>query len=187
MPNESTQVTQLLQQWAGGDERAFAALVPIVYRDLRRLAHRQLECERADHTLESSALVNEAFLRLLDQPPCDVKNRGHFVAVAVRLMRQILVDYARARGAHKRDGGRRLDIEALANMPIKESTPLIDLDDALEALSRIDTRQAQIVDMKFFGGLSIPEISTALGISRATVERDWTTARVWLHRQMTGS
>jgi RNA polymerase sigma factor (TIGR02999 family) len=187
MPHDqSNQVSQLLHQWAQGDEHAFAELVPIVYTELRRLAHRHLEFERPEHTLQSAALVNEAFLRLLDKQPGKLQNRGHFVAVASRLMRQILVDYARTRGAGKRDGGCRIDIEVLANLPVVDDTQLIGLDDALEALSSIDERQAKIVDMKFFGGLSIPEICAVLGLSHATVERDWSTARVWLHRQMVG-
>jgi RNA polymerase sigma factor (TIGR02999 family) len=183
----SGDVTQLLRHWAQGDESALAALVPVMHRELRRLAHYHLKSERADHTLQSTALVNEAFLRLLGNQPLELQNRSHFIAVASRLMRQILVDYARSRGASKRDGGCRIALENLADLPGAEDTELIALDQALDELSRFDARQARIVEMKFFGGLSAPEISDVLGISRATVDRDWATARVWLHRQMSGA
>ena len=185
MPEDrSVQVTSLLQQWVQGDERALEELVPAVYNELRRLAHHHLQSERSEHTLQSTALVNEAFLRLLGDQPAELRNRAHFIAIASRLMRQILVDYARSRRADKRDGGRRIDVEALANLPIKGDAQLLALDEALEELSRIDERQAKIVDMKFFGGLSATAISQVLNLSRATVDRDWATARVWLHRQM---
>jgi RNA polymerase sigma factor (TIGR02999 family) len=188
MPEEpSGDVTQLLRHWARGDESALGALVPVMHRELRRLAHYHLKSERADHTLQSTALVNEAFLRLLGSQPVELQNRSHFIAVASRLMRQILVDYARGRGASKRDGGCRIALENLADLPGAEDTELIALDQALDELSRFDARQARIVEMKFFGGLSAPAISEVLGISRATVDRDWATARVWLHRQMSGT
>jgi RNA polymerase sigma factor (TIGR02999 family) len=183
----SGDVTQLLRHWAQGDESALGALVPVMHRELRRLAHYHLKSERADHTLQSTALVNEAFLRLLGSQPVELQNRSHFIAVASRLMRQILVDYARSRGASKRDGGCRIALENLADLPGAEDTELVALDQALDELSRLDARQARIVEMKFFGGLSAPEISGVLGISRATVDRDWATARVWLHRQMSGT
>ena len=185
MPEEPPgQVTQLLQHWVQGDEQALNDLVPVVYQELRRLAHYYLQSERADHTLQSTALVNEAFARLLGAQPAELQNRAHFIAVASRLMRQILVDHARGRRASKRDGGRRIDIEELVELPNGGDAELIALDDALNELSRMDERQAKIVEMKFFGGLSAPEISRVLGLSRATVDRDWSTARVWLHQQM---
>jgi RNA polymerase sigma factor (TIGR02999 family) len=188
MPEDvSGEVTGLLQRWVRGDDKALGDLVPVVYQELRRLAHHQLQSERADHTLQSTALVNEAFLRLLGSQPAELQNRGHFIAVASRLMRQILVDYARSRGASKRDAGCRIDIEALANLPVQGDAQLVALDDALQELSRLDERQSKIVEMKFFGGLSVPEISEVLGLSHSTVERDWATARVWLHRQMNGT
>jgi RNA polymerase sigma factor (TIGR02999 family) len=188
MPEDvSGEVTGLLQRWVRGDDKALGDLVPVVYQELRRLAHHQLQSERADHTLQSTALVNEAFLRLLGSQPAELQNRGHFIAVASRLMRQILVDYARSRGASKRDAGCRIDIEALANLPVQGDAQLVALDDALQELSRLDQRQSKIVEMKFFGGLSVPEISEVLGLSHSTVERDWATARVWLHRQMNGT
>ncbi len=187
MPDDQKgQVTELLRHWKEGDEKALRALVPLVYKELRRLAHYHLQSERPDHTLQSTALVHEAYLRLLGGHPVELHNRAHFVAVASRLMRQILVDYARQRRADKRDGGCKVtfDMDAL---PVNGDAELLALDDALDELARIDERQGKIVEMKFFGGLSAPEISQVLGISRATVDRDWATARVWLHRQMNRS
>jgi RNA polymerase sigma factor (TIGR02999 family) len=180
----SSQVTELLQHWVQGDERALHDLVPVVYQELRRLARYHLESERTEHTLQSTALVHEAFLRLLGGQPVELQNRAHFIAVASRLMRQILVDYARNRRALKRDGGSRIDFEELAKLAVRADEDLVALDDALDELSRLDERQGKIVELKFFGGLSAPEISELLGVSRATVDRDWATARVWLHRQM---
>jgi RNA polymerase sigma factor (TIGR02999 family) len=185
MPEDpSGQVTQLLQHWVQGDEKALRDLIPVVYQELRRLARSHLQSERPNHTLQSTALVNEAFVRLLGAQPVELQNRAHFIAVASRLMRQILVDYARNRRAQKRDGGCRIDFDALLDLPINGDAELVALDDALEELSRIDERQAKIVEMKFFGGLSAPEISQVLGLSRATVDREWSTARIWLHQQM---
>jgi len=186
MSQESTgQVSQLLQLWVGGNQQALTELTPLVYDELRRMAHRQLLGERADHTLQSTALVNEAFIRFLGSHPAQLQNKGHFIAVASRLMRQILVDHARTRQATKRDGGHRLDLEALDNLAINDDAQLLALDDALKSLSQIDERQARIVDMKFFGGLTAPAISDVLGLSLATVERDWAFARLWLRKQMT--
>jgi RNA polymerase sigma factor (TIGR02999 family) len=185
MPQDQKgQVTELLLHWKKGDENALRALVPLVYKELRRLAHYHLQAERPDHTLQSTALVHEAYVRMLGGQPAELQNRAHFIAVASRLMRQILVDYARSRRANKRDGGRRIEFDDMAALPVTGDAELVALDDALQELSRIDDRQGKIVEMKFFGGLSAPEISQVLGISRATVDRDWATARVWLHRQM---
>jgi len=185
MPDDQKgQVTELLRHWKEGDEKALRALVPLVYKELRSLAHYHLQSERPDHTLQSTALVHEAYLRLLGGRPVELQNRAHFVAVASRLMRKILVDYARGRRANKRDGGCKIEFDDMASLPVAGDANLLALDDALDALSRIDERQGKIVEMKFFGGLSAPEISQVLGISRATVDRDWATARVWLHRQM---
>ncbi|HTW81979.1 MAG TPA: ECF-type sigma factor [Terracidiphilus sp.] len=185
MPDDlSGQVTELLQHWKQGDEKALADLLPLVYKELRRLAHYHLQSERSDHTLQSTALVHEAYLRLMGGQPLELNNREHFVAVASRLMRQVLVDYARERRASKRDGGCRIAVEYLDALAVFADAELIALDDALKELSRLDQRQGRIVEMKFFGGLSAPEISRVMGLSRATVDRDWATARVWLHRQM---
>jgi RNA polymerase sigma factor (TIGR02999 family) len=182
--DQSDRFVDLLQHWKQGDEEAFHALVPLVYKELRRLAHYHLQSERPDHTLQSTALVHEAYIRLLGSKPVNLQNRAHFIAVASRIMRQILVDYARERCAAKRDGGCRIAFEYLDALPVPGDAELLALDDALTELSSIDERQGKIVEMKFFGGLSAPEISEVLGISRATVDRDWATARIWLHRQM---
>jgi RNA polymerase sigma factor (TIGR02999 family) len=183
--DRSGQVTELLHDWKKGNEEALRALVPLVYKELRRLAHYHLQSERPDHTLRSTALVHEAYLRLLRGQPVELQNRAHFIAVASRLMRRILVDYARSRRSSKRDGGCKIAFDDLAALPVTGDSELLALDDALEELSRIDERQGKIVEMKFFGGLSTPEICQVLGISRATVDRDWATARVWLYRQIT--
>jgi RNA polymerase sigma factor (TIGR02999 family) len=185
MSEPSGQVSQLLQQWVKGDQGALGAVAPVIYQELRRLAHYHLRSERADHTLQSTALVNEAFIRLIGNQPAQLHNRAHFVAIASRLMRQILVQYARTRRAGKRDGGLRISLEDVKDLPIAGDDELVALDDALNELTRIDDRQGKIVQMKFFGGLSSQDISEVLGISLATVERDWATARIWLRREMT--
>jgi RNA polymerase sigma factor (TIGR02999 family) len=182
--DQSGEYTQLLQHWRQGDEKALRVMVPLVYKELRRLAHYQLQSERPDHTLQSTTLVHEAYIRVLGGQPAGLQDRAHFIAVAARLMRQVLVDYARERRALKCDGGCRINIEYLDVLTISGDAELLALNDALDELSRTDERQAEIVEMKFFGGLSAPEISEVLGISRATVDRDWATARIWLHRQM---
>jgi RNA polymerase sigma factor (TIGR02999 family) len=174
----------LLRQWKSGDSKALAAMLPQVYDELRRVAHRQLQRERADHTLQSTALVHEAYLRLLGNRPADLNDRMHFVAIASKLIRQVLVDYARERQALKRDGGQRIDISYLDALAVGNDEDLLSLNEALEHLSRFDERQAKIVEMKFFGGLTAPGIGEVLGISLATVERDWAVARLWLRKQM---
>jgi RNA polymerase sigma factor (TIGR02999 family) len=184
MSEDPGQVSVLLQQWVHGDPDALGALAPVIYQELRRLAHYHLKSERANHTLQSTALVNEAFLQLIGGHPNQLQNRGHFVAIASRLMRQILVQYARGRRASKRDGGQRIALDEIEDLPVADDDELVALDDALEQLMHIDERQCKIVQMKFFGGLTAPEIAEVLGISLATVERDWATARVWLRREM---
>jgi RNA polymerase sigma factor (TIGR02999 family) len=184
MSVDSGQISGLLQRWVKGDHEALDAVAPVIYQELRRLAHYQLKSERANHTLQSTALVHEAFIQLMGSQPSQLQNRAHFVAIASRLMRQILVQYARRRRASKRDGGNRIALEEIAELPVAGDEELVALDDALEALTRIDDRQSRIVQMKFFGGLSASEISEVLGISLATVERDWATARIWLRREM---
>lgn len=177
-------VSELLSKWEGGDREAFDALVQRIYRELRRQAHRYLRDERAGHTLQTTALVHEAYLRLHDKGPTHFENRAHFFAISAQLMRQILVDHARARKAAKRDGGARLALEDVAPLLPSEGVDLIELDEALKSLARLDAQQSLIVDLRFFGGLSIEETSQVLGISPATVKREWTTARTWLHREM---
>jgi RNA polymerase sigma factor (TIGR02999 family) len=184
MSERSGQVSELLQQWVKGNHGALDAVTPVIYQELRRLAHYYLRAERPGHTLQSTALVNEAFIRLMGSQPAQLQDRAHFVAIASRLMRQILVQYARKRRASKRDGGKRMVLEDSADLSIAGDDELVALDDALEELTRIDDRQAKIVQMKFFGGLSEPEIAETLGISKATVGREWSTARIWLRREM---
>jgi RNA polymerase sigma factor (TIGR02999 family) len=177
-------VTQLLNRWKSGEEYALHELVSIVYEELRRLAHYHLQSERPGHTLQSTALVHEAYLRLVGGQPVTLHNREHFFAVASRLMRQILVDYARSRQAEKRDGGCRVSLSNAVDIPINKDEDLVVLDEALEELARIDERQARIVELKFFGGLSSNSAASVLSISPATVEREWAVARLWLHRRI---
>jgi RNA polymerase sigma factor (TIGR02999 family) len=184
VPEQSASLSGFLQHWRDSGEEGLQALIPAIYKELQRLAHYHRQSERTNHTLETTALVHEVYLRLAGGPPVEPACRSRFIAVATRLMRQILVDYARARGAMKRDGGCRVAWEDAVALPIERDSELVALDEALTELSRIDERQGKIVEMKFFGGFSAPEISEALGISRATIDRDWATARVWLHRRM---
>jgi RNA polymerase sigma factor (TIGR02999 family) len=183
----SSQVTQLLCRWRGGDRAALDALMPLVYRELRRIAQHYLAQERREHTLQSTALVNEAYLRLVGQDLPQWQNRAHFFAVAAQMMRQILVDHARARAAAKR-GGDACKMELDESMAVAQRTDVdvLALDDALHKLSELDPQQGKIVELRFFAGLSIEDTSEALGISPATVKRDWTTARAWLFREMSG-
>lgn len=177
-------VSELLAKWQDGDPEALAALVPLVYADLRKLARRYLRNERPGHTLQSTALVHEAYLRLAKQEKVHFENRAHFFAVSAKLMRQILIDYARGQHAAKRDAGIKLVLdEAIAPRAFR-AINLVVLDDALKELSRLDEQQGRIVELRFFGGLSIEETSQVLGVSPATVKRDWTTARLWLQRQV---
>jgi RNA polymerase sigma factor (TIGR02999 family) len=177
-------VTELLVKWKGGDQKALHALLPLVYDELRRLAGRYLRSERPDHTLRGTELVHEAYLRLVDQQPGQLQTRAQFFGVAARLMREILVDYARSRRALKRDYRMTLALDAAVELPQKRDFDLLALDDALNELSRLDEQQARIVELRFFGGLSIEETADILQISPATVKRDWATARAWLYREI---
>jgi len=177
-------ISQLLQKWRAGDSEALNSLVPLVYADLRRLAHHHLQKQRSDHTLQSTALVHEAYLRLAKHEKMRFENRAHFFAVLAKIMRQILVDYARNQHAAKRDAGIKLVLdEAIAPIPLRQIN-LIVIDDALQALSRLDSRQGQIVELRFFGGLSLEETALVLGVSVSTVQREWVTARLWLKKQL---
>jgi RNA polymerase sigma-70 factor (ECF subfamily) len=180
----SQRVTELLVKWHTGDEEALQALVPIVYNDLRAVAHRYLRRERRSHTLQTEALVHEAYLRLIDGRPAATENRAHFVAVAARLMRQILVDYARTRQAAKRGPGQQVELTLAVELSSVRRADIVALDDALHALSQRDAQQGRIVELRFFGGLTIEEAAEALDISPATVKRDWSMARAWLSREM---
>ena len=181
----SNQVTELLRKWSEGDQAALDILVPLVYDELRRVAHHQLQRERADHTLQSTAVVHEAYLRLVGSP-AQFENREHFFAVAAQLIRQILVDYARRHRARKRAGGYKLALDEITELPAKDVN-LIALDDALKELARLDARQARIVELRFFGGLSSEQTAKVLCISTATAERSWASARAWLYREMNRS
>jgi RNA polymerase sigma factor (TIGR02999 family) len=175
-------VNQLLADWHAGDDQALRGVVPLVYDELRRVAHNYLRKERADHTLQSTALVHEAYLRLEKQGAAPIENRAHFLAICAQLMRQVLVEYARNRNAAKRDGGDRVTLDGLAIS--NRSIDMLALDDALKELARLDDQQSRIVELRFFGGLSIEETSDVLKISPMTVKRRWSTARRWLHRQL---
>jgi RNA polymerase sigma factor (TIGR02999 family) len=182
-----SRVSELLNKWQEGDREALPTLVPLVYADLRKLARRYLRQERPEHTLQSTALVHEAYLRLAQREKIHFESRTHFFAVSAQLMRQILVDHARGHNANKRGAGLKLTLdEALAPSPLREVN-LVALDDALQELTRLDARQGQIVELRFFGGLSIDETSQILGISPATVKREWMTARLWLQKQLTSA
>ena len=177
-------VSQLLQEWQAGDSEALRALVPLVYADLRRLAHYHLQKQRSNHTLQSTALVHEAYLRLARRERMRFENRAHFFAVAARIMRQILVDHARNKQAAKRSPEITIELDESVAPPDLRQLNLVVLNDALEELSRLDARQGQIVELRFFGGLSVEETGEVLGISPATVKREWATARIWLHRAL---
>jgi RNA polymerase sigma factor (TIGR02999 family) len=185
MPTPSAQVSELLNNWGLGDEAARDALIPLVYDELRRLARQYLRRERPDHTLQSAALVNEAYLRLVGQRLPEWRSRAHFFGVAAQLMRQILVDHARHRNAAKRgDGVLRLTIDPAIAMPQRKQWDVIELDTALSKLSQLDPQQARIVELRFFGGLSVEEAAIAAGVSPVTVKREWATARAWLRREI---
>jgi len=177
-------VSELIVRWKAGDEEALQALIPLVYKELRDIARHHLQRERPGHTLQSAALVHEAYLRLIDQRPFDTENRAHFLAVASRLMRQILVDYARSNGAAKRGADRRVELDASLVLAQVRSTDVVALDDALTGLAKLDEQQGRIVELRFFGGLATEEIAKVLGISSSTVKRDWNVAKAWLTRQM---
>jgi RNA polymerase sigma factor (TIGR02999 family) len=178
-------VTQLLTRWSEGDDAALAELTPLVYDELRRVAHHHLSGQRPDHTLQTTALVNEAYLRLADQTNPRWQNRAHFFAVAARAMRQILVSYARTQQAQKRGGGAfKVDLDEAALVAPEESKEIVELHEALEQLSALDSRKAQIVELKYFGGLNYDEIAEVLKISRITVRRDWEFAKVWLYTEL---
>ena len=187
-PNGSrAHVTELLLAWGTGDRAALDELVPIIHEELRRLARHQMRGERDNHTLQTTALVNEAFLRLVDLRRIRWQDRAHFLALSARLMRRILVDHARSRSYQKRGGGAAnvtLD-ESLVAFP-ERSVDLVALDDALEDLARVDARKSQVVELRFFGGLSVEETAEALKVSPETVTRDWRLAKVWLLREISG-
>jgi RNA polymerase sigma factor (TIGR02999 family) len=181
----SNQVTELLGRWRSGDREALDSLIPLVYEELRRIAQHYLRNERPGHTLQSTALVHEAYVRLIRQDLPQWQNRAHFFAVAAQLMRQILVDHARAYRADKRGGGVcNLALDEAEKDAQQVDVDIVALDDALKTLSAMDPQQGKVVELKFFGGLSIEDTAEVLGVSSSTVKRDWITARAWLHREL---
>jgi RNA polymerase sigma factor (TIGR02999 family) len=180
-------ITGLLLKWGSGNREALDELTPLVYDELRKLAARQLRLERPGHTLQSTALVHEAYLKLIDQERVQWHDREHFFAVASQVIRHILVSHARAHNASKRGGGKTmLAFDEAVALTGRREMDLVALDDALESLSKIDPQQGRIVELRFFGGLSIEGTAQVLGISPATVKRDWNVARAWLHRELSG-
>jgi RNA polymerase sigma factor (TIGR02999 family) len=175
---------ELIELWRSGNNEALRELLPLVYDELHRVARRHLQRERAEHTLQTTALIHEAYMRFVEQGHRSVKNRAHFIALTSNLMRQILVDYARQRLAQKRDGGERITLQEDLVASEGREVDVLAIDTVLSRLAGLDPQQARIVELRYFGGLSIQETSDALGISEATVKRDWATARAWLHREM---
>lgn len=184
----SSDVTQLLRSWRDGNKQALDELLPLVYSELRGLAERALRHERPGHTLQSTALVHEAYLRLVQQENAEWQNRAHFFAMAARMIRRILVDHARARHAAKRGSGMpKLALDEALGVAEKNDWEVLALDDALNRLAEMDEQQAQVVELRFFAGLTVEETAEALGISTATVKRDWATAKAWLFREISRS
>lgn len=182
---DSLPVTRLLLDWSGGDERALDRLIPVVYDELRLIADRYLRSERDALTLQPTALVHEAFIKLVDQR-VSWQNRAHFFAISAQIMRRLLVDHARRKHAEKRGGsGETISLEALGDWPEAEAAvDLVRVDDALKMLAAVDSQQARVVELRFFGGLSVDETAAALGVSESTVKREWRMARAWLLREL---
>jgi RNA polymerase sigma factor (TIGR02999 family) len=179
-------ISALLRAWSDGDQSALDRLTPIVYDELHRLARRYMRHERPGHSLQSAALVNEAYLRLVDYERMEWQNRAHFFAVSAQLMRRILVDHARRHNLKRGGGVEHVALEEAAVVGGDQGSDLVALDDAMNALARIDPRKVQVVEMRFFGGLSVEETAEVLKVSTITVKRDWRAARAWLYRELTG-
>jgi RNA polymerase sigma factor (TIGR02999 family) len=185
-PSTRQEVTQLLGDWSGGDEGALKKLIPLVQPELHRLAHYYMSRERAGHTLQTTALLNEAYLQLTDKTQPQWQNRTHFMAVAARLMRRIMVDHARARNALKRGAGAiRVTLDEAALVTEERAEQLLALDEALEKLAEFDRRRCEIVEMRYFGGLTVEEIAEVLKVHPNTVMRDWKAAKAWLYAELT--
>jgi len=181
----SHEVTQLLMAWNDGDQSALERLIPLVHAELHRIARRYMRSERAGHTLQTSALINEAYLRLIDAQQVHWQNRAHFFGIAAQLMRRVLVDFARSRGYKKRGGGAlQVSLDETMVITKERGEDLVALDEALSALSELDERKGRVVEMRFFGGLSEKEIAEALTVSQETVRRDWRLAKSWLRRRL---
>ncbi len=185
-PEERTEVTRLLAACAGGDSDAFERLMPLVYDDLRRIAHRRLRLERPDHTLNTTAVVHEAYLQLVNQATATWRDRAHFFAVAARVIRNVLIDYASRRGAAKRGGGAlRVPLREEIEGSEQPTVELLALEEALDELGRHDARLERVVECRFYGGMNVRETAAALGVSQRTAERDWTRAKAYLYRALT--
>jgi RNA polymerase sigma factor (TIGR02999 family) len=179
------EVTELLHEWSEGDESALERLIPLVYDELHRLAHQHMKREKPGHILQTSALINEAYLRMVDSPRIHWQNRAQFFGIAARVMRRILVDEARKRKSDKRGGGAiQVTLNEATNVAHEQASNVMALDEALKSLEAIDARQSQIVELRFFGGLSVDEAAEVLKVSSGTVLRDWTFARAWLKNEM---
>ncbi|MGH9753720.1 MAG: sigma-70 family RNA polymerase sigma factor [Blastocatellia bacterium] len=188
MENSSQQISHLLQRWSDGDSEALDQLAPLVYGELRRMARRYMGRQSAGHTLQTTALIHEAYMRLVGQDEKRWENRAHFFGVAAQAMRHILVDYARARHRAKRGGeARAVSLEEAALVSEERAAELVALDDALAELARLSPRQSRVVELRYFGGLSVAETAEALKISTDTVTRDWNQAKAWLYRALKGS
>lgn len=184
-PTPPHEVTSLLQAWSLGDEQALQQLIPLVYEELRRVAGRYMAGEHASHTLQTTALIHEVYVRLVDVPSASIRNRTHFFAICARLMRNVLVDFARSRASEKRGGGAmHVALDEALHVSSTPDPDLVALDQALERLAAIDRRKSQVVELRFFGGLSVDETADALAISPETVMRDWKFAKVWLLREL---
>jgi RNA polymerase sigma factor (TIGR02999 family) len=186
MPSLPGEITQLLIKWGGGDRAAFEELIPVVYAELKRLARRYMGKERVDHTLQTSALINEAYLRLVDSHTIEWQDRKHFFAVAAQIMRHILIDHARSYQYAKRGAGaEKVPIEEAESLRIERAEELVVLDEALKELEAFDPRKSRITEMRFFGGLTVEETAEVTGLSPVTVMREWRAAKAWLHQAMT--
>ena len=184
-PAGAHEVTQLLADWSHGDQASFEKLIPLVYEELRHLAHHYMEGQAPDHTLQTTALVDEAYLRLVDQNRPSFTNRSHFLAVAAKAMRQILLDYAKSRQRQKRGAGAgKVELDETAVISPEQSDAILDLNDALERLAGLDSRAAQGVELRYFGGLNQDEIAEVLKVSAVTVRRDWVFSKAWLYREL---
>lgn len=179
-------LSQLLRAWSDGDQLALDELTPIVYAELRRLAHRYMRRERPDHDLQTSALVNEAYIRLVDYKRMRWQNRAHFFAVSAQLMRRILIEQARRHNLKRGRGVQHVSLDEAILVSVNPGADLVALDDALNALARVDPRKVRVVEMRFFGGLTVEETAMVLKVSPVTVRRDWSSAKIWLYRELTG-
>ena len=187
-PRQEHEITQLLAAWRDGNQAALDELYPLVYDELHRLARRYMSKERKGHTLQTTALINEAYVRLVDQRNVQWANRSHFFAISAQIMRRILIDHARRHAYAKRGGGaRQVSLDETAVLAQGDFSEFIRLDEALKSLAQLDPRRSQVVELRYFGGLNNEEIAGVLNISENTVIRDWNMARAWLHRQLTGS